>query len=40
VRRTLGNAVVCVSHSKDNAQAARCTGEITVNGWDKISSEP
>ena len=26
--------------SKSNAQAARCTGEITVNGCDRISSAP
>ena len=26
--------------SKCNAQAARCTGKITVNGWDRISSAP
>ena len=26
--------------AKCNAQAARCTGGVKANGWDRISSEP
>ena len=30
----------CGDPSKGNAQAARCTGGVKANGWDRISSAP
>ena len=34
----IAEAEFCGDHSKINAQAARCTVWVNVNGWDRISS--